>query len=662
MNKLKKKNPIYKYYYSREAPIQSLNEETRTVTGVLTTELPAIVMDWYNWRMIREILLIDGIEVPERIPLLDTHSRFTVSDIKGSVINARIEVDKVLGKIIVADFVFSSTAEKEFQLVKEGHLSATSIGYRVFKDESVEIKPGQKKEVNGKIYENNYPDELPLVIRLRSKVFEDSLVPIGADELAKFREMIDLDVEENEEDEGIRYKEIREEEIVNEGIRNKGISEGEVGGDENKTRDKPEEVETKNETKTNIKITLNKETKMDGITEELRVAAINKLAETFDGKVQGENLKETAQLYIHGGKSEREFADYIMERQKSTASFGKPVFGLTEKELKEYNIVNGLRAMYKGQNSFEKEVSDEYIKRSGAKIEGIAVPYDILLPKFFQRDLQATGTGSGAELVGTEHLGSMFIDYLYSKLVLDNITLLPNRQQDVRIPVLTGSAGYGWAASENATLAEGSPSTGVKVASPKRGGRFIDISKQLLIQSDPPAERVFINDLVQSIAVGIQNAVLNGSGASGQPTGLKNTSGLPTTIDLTTPSWAKFVQFETSVDDNFSDDRSMYFVTRRAHRGVLKSTPKVSGQPVFICENNQVNGYEMRTSNIVTAGDVFFGDWTQIIVPMWGALDVIIDPYTQATSGLVRVTADQLLDVIVRYPQAFAYGNNMPSS
>lgn len=189
-NKLVKEIPIFQNYYSRECEIRKdVNEEKRSIRGVLTTEQPAVVFDWYKWRAIREIMLIDGMEVPEKMPLLDAHSRWAVSDIKGSVTNISRVKDAKLGKIYEADNVFSTTAEKEFTLAKEGHLTSTSIGYEIFPKESVEIEFGEQKEVNGVLYKNDYSDKLPLVIRLKSRIFENSLVPIGADKAAKFRSM-----------------------------------------------------------------------------------------------------------------------------------------------------------------------------------------------------------------------------------------------------------------------------------------------------------------------------------------------------------------------------------------------------------------------------------------------------------------------------------------
>lgn len=400
--------------------------------------------------------------------------------------------------------------------------------------------------------------------------------------------------------------------------------------------------------------------------EEQRKTAITALAVHYKEKIKGVNLDELRDLYIKEGNDSREFAkqigDLIVSESKAVA---KPTVELNDNEIKLYNPLNALRALLNPRmKSFERDLSDEYAKKSGQSPSGIFLLHNAIIPKLGRSkksekfDLLAGTATAAAELVGTDHIGSMFIDYLYEKMVLDNITLMPGRKGNIEIPVLDASAGHGWAATEAATVAEGSPTTTERTASPKRGGRYIDITKQLMIQSDPSAESIFINDLLKSLALGLQNAVLNGTGSSGQPTGVKLTTGIGAVGSIASMDWAKAVEFETLIDDALGDDTGMYYVTRRAHRGALKSRVKETGQATYICENNVVNGYQMRTTNLITAGDMFFGDWSQVIVPMWDGVDLVIDPYSNAPSGLVRITANQLLDVIVRYPSAFSYGSS----
>ena len=69
--------------------------------------------------------------------------------------------------------------------------------------------------------------------------------------------------------------------------------------------------------------------------------------------------------------------------------------------------------------------------------------------------------------------------------------------------------------------------------SPKTLGAFTDVTRQLMIQSSLDVENLIRNDLAGSMAIAIDNAALEGSGSSGNPTGITNTTGI-NTVGFTT--------------------------------------------------------------------------------------------------------------------------------
>jgi hypothetical protein len=91
----------------------------------------------------------------------------------------------------------------------------------------------------------------------------------------------------------------------------------------------------------------------------------------------------------------------------------------------------------------------------------------------------------------------------------------------------------------------------------------------------------------------------------------------------------------------------------------MKTTEKASGTAQFVLEpGGTVGGYPIVRSNQVESNDVWFGVWSQMIMGMFGALTLQVNPYALDTSGGVRVTAFQDVDIAVRYAEAFARGNN----
>jgi hypothetical protein len=156
------------------------------IDTIATTEAPALVVDWENWRVVREVLPMRFMEAPnnDKVPLLDSHSRVAIEQVKGSARNFRIEGDQLICKTFVSE---SEVAVR--QKIKEGHIDSVSIGYMT--GDSVDIPKGKTVAIEGIGYKNDFDDDYPMVVRKWWKTHELSLVAIGADEAAKFKSVAD---------------------------------------------------------------------------------------------------------------------------------------------------------------------------------------------------------------------------------------------------------------------------------------------------------------------------------------------------------------------------------------------------------------------------------------------------------------------------------------
>jgi len=167
-----------RFRMSRSMTPATLDSDVRSVQFVVATEDPVKVFDWDTFRIVEEVLRLDGMILPEsgQVPMLNTHSSHDVGCMLGSFSDFRIE-----GAACVATAHFSNVpdAETAFTLVREGHLTDVSVGYRVL--ESVDIPDGATTVVDGKEYAG------PLRVTTRWQLFEVSLCPIGADASAKAR-------------------------------------------------------------------------------------------------------------------------------------------------------------------------------------------------------------------------------------------------------------------------------------------------------------------------------------------------------------------------------------------------------------------------------------------------------------------------------------------
>lgn len=386
------------------------------------------------------------------------------------------------------------------------------------------------------------------------------------------------------------------------------------------------------------------------LQEQQRVDAINKLAEKFAGKVKGVDLKDTAELYITGNKSEKDFSDLIMQNLEKQSAVNTPDVVLTPREVKTYSIARAMRSLISGEKCFEREISSDLEKVFG-RAQGILIPHSILDAK---RDLLAGTATAAAELVGTDHLAGEFIELLRNKMVFSGlgVRMLSGLKGNVEIPKWNTASTFGWAATEAANTSESTPATTEVTMSPKRGGAYVEASKTLLLQSSPSAESLIVDDLTKVIALAIDKAIAHGSNANGQPKGIIASS--PGSFSGASFSWATALEAIADIETANADVPNMAFVSNPAARATLKARAKEAGYPVYIVgDDNTMAGYNYAATNQIESGYMLFGDYSQVILGMWGALDLVVDPYNKAEYGLVRFIAQQLVDVAVRHASAF---------
>jgi hypothetical protein len=155
----------------------TFDKKTNSIEAVLSTENPVRIYDWESGQYINEVLLSDGFEFAEQIPLLDSHARWSIKDQLGSIRNIRVENNQLVGRVI---FGSKADAKETASMVEEGHTTDLSIGYVTA--QSVIVQEGQTyTHSDGRKFQG------PVKLSLKTIVKEGSVTPIGADEMAKFR-------------------------------------------------------------------------------------------------------------------------------------------------------------------------------------------------------------------------------------------------------------------------------------------------------------------------------------------------------------------------------------------------------------------------------------------------------------------------------------------
>ncbi len=373
------------------------------------------------------------------------------------------------------------------------------------------------------------------------------------------------------------------------------------------------------------------------------------------------NKRDLADKAIADGVSVEEFRGVLLENISNNTPLETPSeIGMSKEEVREFSLVKAIRAMANPSDrkaqadaAFEFECSAEAARQYGKDAQGIMLPAEVLR-SWGKRDLN---TSDDSTLVAEDYRGNDFIDVLRneSSVMQAGATMLRGLQGNVVIPKKTAGASAGWIATEGSAAAESEFTAGSVTMSPKVIGAFTDVTRLLLQQSSLDVENLIRDDLTKSIATAIDLGALAGSGSSGQPTGIANTSGInTTTFAAANPTWAEIVAMESAVANDNALTGSLGYICRPADFGTLKTTEKATGTAQFVVSpDNSMNGYNVVRSNQVTSGDFYFGNFADLLIGMYGGLDITVDPYALSTSGGVRIVALQTVDVAVRHAVSF---------
>lgn len=399
-----------------------------------------------------------------------------------------------------------------------------------------------------------------------------------------------------------------------------------------------------------------KKVNIDEIREEGRKAEAQRVKDLSEIGRQYD-ARDLALKAIAEGKSAQDLQRMILDERKSGAvSTPSAEIGMSDKERAQFSLLRAINgaASKRGLQGLEKEASDAAAKLLGRDLaeNAFIIPEDVAA---YGQRAQTAGTATAGGFTVASVQGPM-IELLRNKTVIGNagVTMLTGLVGDVELPKHTGGATAYWV-SETSALADSESTFGQVKLTPHRLGATVPYSAQFLKQTSVSAEAFVRDDLMKVLAIEKDRAALHGSGVSGEPVGIQNTTGINATVTFGGAAvWADVVQFETGIEADNADVGSMQFVISTATKGKWKTILRdsVAGAG-YLIDGTTINGYGYQWTNQVSGNIVFFGVWSQAIMASWSGMEVIVDPYALKKSGQVEITVNELCDFVVRQPLAF---------
>ena len=344
-----------------------------------------------------------------------------------------------------------------------------------------------------------------------------------------------------------------------------------------------------------------------------------------------------------------------------------------QRDLAKFNIIKAMNEARNGKLSgIEAEINQEGLAER--RRLGLADGADnaIHMPEFVtKRTNTATGGAStGGDLVFTEP--GRYIDFLYpSTPLLGQVSVFENLVGNVSFPKQTGAYDLNWQ-TETGTDTAQDLTFGTVDMSPKRAVITASVSNQLLKQEySQGIQARMIAQLNQSFNKGLENAILNGTGASNQPSGLYTLlNGSAQELSFAGAlTYDDLVEMEKTLAMSDALQGNLAYVTNPGVMASLKKTKVDAGSGRFLVEGmldpvKTANGYTAFSTTLSPAYSgpaygIAFGNWSDLAVGFWGGASLIVNPYTQMKSSITEIYIERFMDCQVLRNESFVIAQDV---
>ena len=317
-----------------------------------------------------------------------------------------------------------------------------------------------------------------------------------------------------------------------------------------------------------------------------------------------------------------------------------------EMEKKSFSLLRAVRSIVNNQTM---DAVDAAVINAGTeemRKAGVSFAGQIQLP--VENRAAITVAAEGEDVVATDIFD--ILEPLRAKNVLVNAgaKFMGGLVGNVKVPVMSAS-NVTWE-GETAAAKDGAGSFTNVELTPKRLTAYIDISKQFLVQDSVGAEAVIRQDLINAINSKLEATILgDGAGSATQPAGIFNGETATVITDF-----KGITELEAKVEEANVYGEMKYLVSPSA-KAALRNMPKSTKTTQLVMEGYEIDGADVLSTTNVAKNTFVFGDFSNLAIGSWGAIDLTVDPYSQATNGCVRLVINAYFDAKKLRNEAFAF-------
>lgn len=317
---------------------------------------------------------------------------------------------------------------------------------------------------------------------------------------------------------------------------------------------------------------------------------------------------------------------------------------------KNFSLLKTVRSISKNQPLDELTNAVVEQGKSEMRKAGLSAQGQLVIPTNEVRAIHSV-TADGESVVATDVFDILTPLRAKNVLAQAGATIYSNLTSDVKIPIMSKSNVT--FEDENGEAKDGAGAFNYLKLTPHRLTAYVDISKELLAQDSVDVENAIRNDLVNAINSKLEEAFLSDfSGSTVQPKGV---FAIVKPDSAITKDFATLVANEAKVEDANILNEPCYILSNKA-KAALRAMAKGAKSTELVYENGEVDGTKAYNTSNVPASNYLFGDMSSLVIGTWSGLDLIVDPYTQASKGAVRLVVNMYVDFGVARPETLVAG------
>lgn len=321
----------------------------------------------------------------------------------------------------------------------------------------------------------------------------------------------------------------------------------------------------------------------------------------------------------------------------------------SNKMNKEFRLLKAIADIANNRQMDDVALAVSEAGREEMRANGLSYGGQIQIP--IESRAAISVSADGEDTVATNLYNVMEPLRAKNVLVQAGAKFITNLTGDVQIPLMTAT-NCGWE-SEMGEAKDGAGTFSSVKLSPKRLTCYIDLSKQFLVQQSSGCEALIRQDIIQAINSKLEETIL--SEAEGDLTKPAGIFSVINPSSHTVSNFADLCNAESDIEDANVIGELKYVMSNKA-KAALRSMQKSAKTTQLVMENGQIDGTQVLNTSHVGGKKFAYGDWSNLAIGQFGAIDLTVDSYSQATKGVVRLVINAFFDAKVLRPEAFVTG------